>query len=161
MTSSKVLSPSLVIVPGKGQVFLNFLSCYFKRPKKNDSRNLNLNLRNSNNLIEPMAKSKFGEKTFELINCFVIKRSIVNQSLELKLELWRTKTCSKEKQFFLEHRIFKIRDFVEILPELNSQTSNWKIIKGSEVDKEQSRITKIEKTKKSIQKILVILSAKF
>ncbi|RNA13465.1 hypothetical protein BpHYR1_011036, partial [Brachionus plicatilis] len=43
--------------------------------------------KNNNNLIEPMAKSKSGEKTFEhfysrLINCFVIKRSIVNQSHE-------------------------------------------------------------------------------
>ncbi|RNA00142.1 hypothetical protein BpHYR1_035134, partial [Brachionus plicatilis] len=48
--------------------------------------------KNSNNLIEPMAKSKSGEKTFEhfysrLINCFVIKRSMlkfstVNQSHE-------------------------------------------------------------------------------
>ncbi|RMZ96111.1 hypothetical protein BpHYR1_003020, partial [Brachionus plicatilis] len=39
--------------------------------------------KNNNNLIEPMAKSKSGEKTFEhfysrLINCFVIKRSMLN-----------------------------------------------------------------------------------
>ncbi|RNA15082.1 hypothetical protein BpHYR1_027689 [Brachionus plicatilis] len=39
-----------------------------ERLKKNDSRNLDYNLRNSNNLIEPMAKSKCGEKTFDLQN---------------------------------------------------------------------------------------------
>ncbi|RNA22415.1 hypothetical protein BpHYR1_030522 [Brachionus plicatilis] len=31
---------------------------------KNDSRNLSYNLRNSENLIEPMAKTNSGEKTF-------------------------------------------------------------------------------------------------
>ncbi|RNA33829.1 hypothetical protein BpHYR1_026372 [Brachionus plicatilis] len=41
--------------------------------------------KNNNNLIEPMAKSKSGEKTFEhfysrLINCFVIKRSMLKFS---------------------------------------------------------------------------------
>ncbi|RNA43924.1 hypothetical protein BpHYR1_001309 [Brachionus plicatilis] len=35
---------------------------------------------NSNNLIEPMTKSKCCEKMFELINCFVIKRSMLKLS---------------------------------------------------------------------------------
>ncbi|RNA17028.1 hypothetical protein BpHYR1_005394 [Brachionus plicatilis] len=47
---------------------------------KNDSRNLSYNLRNSANLIELMAKTNSGEKTFgffysRLINSFVIRRS--------------------------------------------------------------------------------------
>jgi len=49
---------------------------------KNDSRNFSYNLRNSANLIEPMAKTNSGEKTFgyfysRLINSFVIKRSML------------------------------------------------------------------------------------
>ena len=52
---------------------------------RNDSRNLNYNLRNSVNLIEPMSKIIKGEKTFEyfyskLINSFVIKRSMIKIS---------------------------------------------------------------------------------
>ncbi|RNA37850.1 hypothetical protein BpHYR1_037410 [Brachionus plicatilis] len=52
---------------------------------KNDSRNLSYNLGNSENLIEPMAKTNSGEKTFgfffsRLINSFVIKRSMLKFS---------------------------------------------------------------------------------
>ncbi|RNA16455.1 hypothetical protein BpHYR1_049149 [Brachionus plicatilis] len=63
----------------------NFLSCYFSKDplEANSFNEINNALeKNNNNLIEPMAKSKSGEKTFEhfysrLKNCFVIKRSIL------------------------------------------------------------------------------------
>ncbi|RNA42451.1 hypothetical protein BpHYR1_052325 [Brachionus plicatilis] len=49
---------------------------------KNDSMNLKYNLRNSENLIEPMSKTAIGEKIFEyfytkLMNSFVFKRSML------------------------------------------------------------------------------------
>ena len=86
--------------------------------KKNDSRNLNYILRNNNNFIEPMAKSKSGEKTFEhfysrLINCFVIKRSMLKFST-FKLSIFNninliyTDFVSKFELFNLNSLLFKL-----------------------------------------------------